>query len=301
MSSGCGAFTYLFSKPACTRFKSVLKASVLRSYSEFGSLPQPRRVGGEMKTLMCSALLCSGAAIVLAGSAKSENSDSLSAAAILERVGAVYAGAQTYRDSGLVKTNYAPPNHSFSTDMPFTTAYSAPERFRLEFHVAFPDNSNSLNRRWIVFRNANEVKEWSFLKPIVSAPTSLDLAIAGASGVSEGVAHNIPALLMPQEISGRKLTANADASRRIDDAHCGAAECFRVESTIHTEAGETTRTLWIGKSSFLIQRIDRHTVLANQMVDSTTTYNPVLNAPVSDELLALNIPSDPKTADDSPR
>ena len=137
------------------------------------------------------------------GSAISEaqNSDSLSASAILERVGAVYAAAQTYRDSGLVKSTYNPAIRRFSTDMPFTTAYSAPDRFRFEFHVPFPDNSNSLNRRWIVFRNANEVKEWAFLKPAVSVEQSLDLAIAGATGVSGGAARDIPALLMPHDIS----------------------------------------------------------------------------------------------------
>lgn len=251
-----------------------------------------------MKTLACSVTIWSVAAVVVfVGSAKCQEGNSYSpgVSAILEKVGAVYSAALTYRDSGLVRTIYSPANRNFSTDMPFTTAYSAPDRFRFEFHVPFPDNSNSLNRRWIVFRNANEVKEWSFLKPAVSVEQSLDLAIAGASGVSDGAAHNIPALLMPHEISGRKLIANSDAARLIDDAKCGEFECFRVQRIIHTEKGDTTQTMWIAKSSFLIKRIDRHTVLANLTVDSTTTYNPVLNGSVSDEALALNIPSESNT------
>ena len=81
----------------------------------------------------------------------------------------------------------------------------------------------------------------------------------------------------------------------MDDGTCGDFECFRVETKIHTEAGEITRTMWIAKPSFLIQRIDQHMVLANVTVDSTTTYNPVLNESVSDDALALNSPSESNT------
>jgi hypothetical protein len=247
-----------------------------------------------MKTPMGSVSLCCGIALILVGSTlgEAQNLDLLNASAILDKVAAVYADAQTYRDSGLVRSTFIPGARSFSTELPFATAYSAPDRFRLEFQVPSPDSSDSVHRRWIVFRNADGVKEWSFLKPTVSAAASLDLAIAGASGVSDGIAHDIPALLMPQEITGRKLTANPDATRRIADAPCGDSECFRIDTTIHTQTGETTRTLWIAKSSFIVQRIDQHTVLANLTVDSTTTYSPVLNGPVSDAALALNVPSD---------
>lgn len=47
---------------------------------------------------------------------------------------------------------------------------------------------------------------------------SLKGAVARAAGVSKGSAHHIPALLMPAEIGGRKLTSNTDPAERIDDA-----------------------------------------------------------------------------------
>jgi hypothetical protein len=251
-----------------------------------------------MKTLACSVMVCSLAAILLAGSARCENRNSElgGASAILERVAAVYAGAQTYRDRGMVKTTYTLADRSFSNETPFTTAYRTPNSFRFEFVVPLPDNTKGPERHWIVFRSANEVDQWSFLEPVVSAQASLDLTVAGASGVSSGAAHNIPALLMPNEISGRKLTGDAEAARLLDEAKCGASECFRVQRIIQTERGELTETVWIAKTSFLVQRIDHHTALDNFTVDSTTTYEPLLGEPVSDEALALNIPSTSNTA-----
>jgi hypothetical protein len=56
--------------------------------------------------------------------------ESPSAAAILERVAAVYAAAQTHQDTGVVKTTLQMPQRTWSKEVPFKTAFErATDRF----------------------------------------------------------------------------------------------------------------------------------------------------------------------------
>jgi hypothetical protein len=223
--------------------------------------------------------------------------DTLTAPDILERVAAVYAAAQTYQDKGLVTTTFTSPERAFTAETSFVTAYSSTAgRFRFEFlgplPMPGPSSPPCPERRQIIFRDRNRVYQWSYLKGL-GATESLERAVARATGVSKGSAHRIPALLMPSEIGGRKLTSNTDTAERIDDARLPTGECYRIRRMLQTKMGVRTETVWIDGGSFLIRRVDTHAEQEMEtVVDSRTTYEPLLDQPVLPNMLELNAPSD---------
>ena len=223
--------------------------------------------------------------------------DTVTASAILDRVAGVYAAARTYQDTGLVTTTFTSPERAFTAETSFITAYSSTTgRFRFEFLAPLPTPGSSSppspERRQIIFRDRNGVYQWSHVKGL-SAAQSLGRAVARATGVSKGSAHRIPALLMPSEIGGRKLTSDTDSAERIDDARLPTGECYRIRRMLQTETGVRTETVWIGGSSFLVRRVDTHGKQGVEtVVDSRTIYEPLLDHPVPPDMLELNAPPD---------
>jgi hypothetical protein len=223
--------------------------------------------------------------------------DTLTASAILDRVAGVYAAAQTYQDKGLATTTFTSPERVWTAATSFITAYSSTTgQFRFEFLAPLPlpgsSSPPSLERRQIIFRDRNGIYQWSYLKGL-SATESLARAVARATGVSKGSAHRIPALLMPSEIGGRKLTSDTDPVERIDDARLPTGDCYRIRRMLQTEMGVRTETVWIDGSSFLIRQVDTHGKQGVEtIVDSRTNYEPLLDQPVPTNMLELNAPSE---------
>lgn len=211
---------------------------------------------------------------------------SLTASMILHRVATVYATARTYQDTGVVKPTGG--TTIFLSDEPFSTAYRAPDRFRFEFVSMHPAMISPPDLPWIVYRNGTDVEQRAFSK--VSAASSLDVAVARATGVSSSAAHTIPALLMPHIVSGRKLTDDAGA-RLLPEAPCDGHTCYRIEET-HSRTG-LSEIIWIDRTSFLVRRIDSHLPLPNHLTsDFSTLYHPAINKPVADSALKFGAPAE---------
>ncbi len=211
---------------------------------------------------------------------------SLTASMILQRVANVYATAKSYQDTGVVKPASG-GTAIFLSDVPFSTAYRAPDRFRFEFVAMHPVMISPPGLRGIVYRNGKDIEQWSFSKS--SAAPSLDIALARATGVSSSAAHNIPALLMPHMISGRKLT-NARDAKLLAEAPCDGRTCYRVQEA-YSRSG-ITEIVWIDRSSFLIRRIDSQLTLPNNVrSDFSTLYHPVIDEPVADAALKFDAPT----------
>jgi outer membrane lipoprotein-sorting protein len=211
--------------------------------------------------------------------------DDLKAREILKRVAEAYAGCKTYSDKGIVKTVYISAARTRTTELPFTTAYVRPDRFRFEYTQWNP--RRAFDNRYIVWRHGGSVKTWWDVRPGVEDRSSLDLALAGATGVSGGSAHTIPALLMPEQVSGWRLTDLNEATR-IEDADLNTVSCFRIEGNVRNRAKPCV--LWIEKSEFRVIRIDRERDFGDFRTETTTTYHSVFNGRVSDDMLAFDPP-----------
>jgi hypothetical protein len=109
------------------------------------------------------------------------------------------------------------------------------------------------------------------------------MALAGATGVSGGAAHTIPRLLLGEEVGGRPMITLQDAAR-IEDAKLDAVNCFRIRG----KHGSDLMTIWIDSATFLVRRIDGGHVFENFHTEQTTTYEPAINGPASDQELAFD-------------
>lgn len=216
------------------------------------------------------------------GIAAQPKRNALTARQILDRMAKTYAECKSYRDSGLVKTIFFQADGKRTVEKPFTTAFVRPDRFRFEYNH---EKDNNRTYRYIVWRKGKEVQTWWDVTPGIQKPESLSLALSGATGVSSGSAHTVPVLLLPDEVGGGRIT-DMTQTRRIEDAKFEKVECFRIES----ENGKRNTMLWIDKKTFLLRRIDERKGFDNFRTERMTTYGPVIDKEIPEELLEFNPP-----------
>jgi len=233
------------------------------------------------RAFRCVSLAALAASLSTVARASQPQQDSLPARQILERMAKTYAGCKSYRDSGFVRTVYSDALGSRTEERPFTTAFVRPDRFRFEYS----ETQFGVTMQYVVWRKGKEVRTWWDLRPFAGKLGSLNLALAGATGVSGGSAHTVPALLLPNEVGGRRLTEIVE-SRRIDNARLDDVECLRIQ-------GKYVRspvTLWIDAQTFLLRRIDEEGKFETFSTEETTTYDPVIDGEVPDKMLEFNPP-----------
>jgi hypothetical protein len=237
----------------------------------------------------------------------------------------VYARCRTYRDTGCVRTEFRDRRGrpGFASIRPFATAFARPDRFRFEFSDHFP-NQTAMHR-YIVHLAGRAVRTWWDLRPGVERSSSLGLALAGATGVSGGAAHTVPALLLPRRVGGRRLTGLADVAR-LEDGDAGGAGCYRVrgqlllppeaEAEMRREVKRVTgrdpgRTevapavVWIDRRTLLVRRIEEADRFRTGGTVEVTEYEPAVNVRVAAAALRFDPPpggaAEPRSAPDTSR
>ena len=170
---------------------------------------------------------------------------------LLAKVVQAYASLSSYEDSGSV----TPDDGSESPyRISFTTLYRSPSLFRFAFDTPHP----YLPLRYIVTKYevgfdgaAAYFVMTPHEKPPQSVPTpNVNMALARATGISSGSAHNISRLLL-RDVSGLSILDLVDA-RLLEDAQINGVECHAI-STQHPRGGEWT--LWIEKDTLLIRKL----------------------------------------------
>ena len=213
--------------------------------------------------------------LVVASPAATQDADKRTAAQILDAMSRKYQDFKTYRDTGIVKTTYINPDRTFSREISFKTAFVRPDRFRFEF-------TSDSHDRYIIWRSEQKVKTWWDLKSSIEDQPSLDMAVAGATGISMLAANTIPVLLMPSEISSFTLKDLKEIVR-LQDSTCGDSKCILIRGKNHQ--GDLI-TLWIESGNLLLRQ---HHWSAQQM-EVTTTYTPTVNGQIPEEMLAFSAP-----------
>lgn len=188
---------------------------------------------------------------------------------VLQRVEHTYASCRSYRDTGTVTSASNSDGKTCSSTLYFLTAFTRPDRFRFEYNEG---QGNLIGyQRYILWTSEGKAYRWWTIDPRVSEVDSLDMAIAGATGVSSKSAHHVPRLLMPGKITGRALT-HLESLKLLSPETINGVDCFRIEGNI-TIGG--INTLWIEKSSYLIRKIVER--FKNDPVEHITVYQPELN------------------------
>ncbi len=230
----------------------------------------------------CSVLMSGACLLLLSSAAPSAvpdepKQDAPTAKQLLDRTSKTYANCKTYRDSGVVTTLFVQDTGNRTVEKPFKTAFVRPDQFRFEYK----DGTS----RYIIWSKGKELRTWWDVKPGIEKPESLQLAVAGATGVSSGSAARIPAMLMPDQLGGWG-GIHISGAKRIDDGKLEKVECFRVEG----KYVNNPITLWVDKKSHLVRRVDEHTKFDNFRTEQTTTYDPVIDGEITDKMLEFDPP-----------
>ena len=229
------------------------------------------------------------ASVVSSCSTRPLDPATLDAAGILESMAATYGAASSYLDSGQVEEVVQTQGMTITTGRPFSIAFVRPDRFRFQFtdpngmRLDSGRNSNVA----IVWRDGDAVQSWWDLNPTAVQNQSLAVALTGPDAISRGAARHTPALLMPGEIDGPRLSGMANAVR-LEDVSCGENRCFVIEGDY---AGNRQR-IWVDQGSFLLRRMEQDFVVRSSHYFITIEYDPAINLEVNPEQLAFNPPLD---------
>jgi hypothetical protein len=180
---------------------------------------------------------------------------SLSARDVLRTMIATYASMTSYSDKGQVTTTQLKDGRVHRTT--FSTLYQRPSFFRFAFSRPHPHPPlNHLVTQFVTGFDGT-VGYSTTSKPGDAGPsksvTSLELAVAGATGISSGSAHTIGRLLLP-EVGGYSFQESLEPQFGKDVTVDGTL-CYSISA--RNPRSETADEIWIEKESFLLRKIIR--------------------------------------------
>jgi outer membrane lipoprotein-sorting protein len=174
---------------------------------------------------------------------------------LLQDVVNQYASMTSYSDSGAVHMKIAGSEDLYSQT--FTTMFKRPAFFRFEFSRPHPyEKLRHVVKRYVVGfdgKAAYFVTKRHDAPPTREERSNLELAVAGATGVSSGSVHTIARLLLP-EVYGLSLLDSTDVRFNSERAVDGVA-CYSVTAQ-HPKIGGA-REIWIEKDSLLLRKVIR--------------------------------------------
>ncbi len=163
-----------------------------------------------------------------------------------------YAAFHSYWDTGYVTTTFAASEDVHR--MSFSTLYQQPSFFRFTFfrphpypplahimseHTAGFDGTEG----YLLKKGARDVRA-------VKHVTSLNSAIAGATGISKGSAHTIGRLLLP-DVEGLSVLDLIEPRFKLD-VSMDSTVCFSITTRL-PKGGE--QELWIERDTLLLRKV----------------------------------------------
>ena len=218
-----------------------------------------------------------------------QQEDSLTAQQILDKMMSVYAKCDTYMDEGEVVTTFMLNEKSSRIVKPFSTAFVRGSNFRFEYQQQTTEGL----RRYIIWQNNTDVKEWTFLKPEIIDTKSLGLALAGASGVSSESAYIAPYLLMPDLYNTNKkhYFKYLESLTLVGKERRNNKEIYKVSAVCNDPLSDLT--LWIDCENFLLVQLNKTRVNTYSGYNEETkiTYKPRFNIDIPTEKLSFDPPT----------
>lgn len=200
-----------------------------------------------------------------------------SARAFLDAVVVRYRTLTSYSDEGR-STRIHRQNEIQCT---FRTYFAAPNRYRFAFETPHPYGPLRHRKARCVIGAVSGrpyIYQQSYSgSASIESLDSMELAVAAATGISDGSAHTIASLLLP-DVGGFRLRdlrrLRFRRTRIIDGVHCIAV------SGLHPSAGRWTA--WFGAQDLLLRRLLRPRLQSDEWRTSICT-----NKSLRDEIFAV--------------
>jgi outer membrane lipoprotein-sorting protein len=228
-----------------------------------------------IRRVSCAAIACVAIGMLLPAARLRAADD------VLQKARDLYAGLQSYGDTGTVVVEYGTASRDQHT---FTTAISrAPRGFYFDFHKQGGD-------RYVIWGDPDAYHTWWKTTGVTEDyPNPNNIGAFGTAGAqTAGAAMKIPTLWYAKaNLQGPFLNLESpvlDGTESVD----GHA-CYRLKGTTGDVYGATGRkvnvralTVWIDTGSLLIRRIVEvpANVLPGHIDRTTTTYRPEANPPI---------------------
>lgn len=161
---------------------------------------------------------------------------------ILERCEAVYKNCTWYQDSGTIDQDYlgiAGPHTATAT---FATQFMGPKQFLFEYTADYELEIQS---------DDDGVTSKVSTRNGIQQHAALNDALSTYLGITGTISKLIPRMLMPESVSGSRLTREHDFIRS-EDCLIEGDECFCLVS----DDLENATTIWLRKSDFLIVKLE---------------------------------------------
>ena len=208
-----------------------------------------------------------------------QRTEQMTAAEILARVASVYSSCRAYSDEGEVSLKF---DIAFSKSMiyRFSTAFVRPAAFRFELRSGVGNKES----RYVAWKAGNlEKAGW----PIGVRQESIDETLLGLSGVSQGSALTVPALLLPDLFRGKGLFASLGEITLHGEEKVDGHRAFKIEAALQDD----DLKFWVDANQFLILKFSQKSRLGRFDQETTTRYRPLVNTEVSPQQLAFNPPT----------
>ncbi len=189
---------------------------------------------------------------------------SLSAAEIIKQAAAKYASLKSYSDEGATASklgNLIAASYTFNIKLARSNLYQ----------VIWWEPDQVYTPKGVVWSAGNGNFLWMGKSFTKQKCADQERALASATGISGGVAANIPGTFFKMNW-GNQLGVTADGARRKADEKIGDVDCF----VLTHGAGGRTNILWIGKNDFLIHQVENDTsaALLKRTLEEQAKKNP---------------------------
>lgn len=236
-----------------------------------------------MNTKKPSAILAFVFFLVIAVSASCQSTE-LNGEQVVAKMAKQYAGAKSYQDTGVVQTVSDKPNGQVEVEeiIVFKTYFVRPQQFRFEWTDNYPPPNFN-----IIWSDGKDTFRYWEPDP-VETKQNLGMGIAGETGVSQGSAHTVPALLL-EEIPGFRVTEMKNIALLRDEQFEGE-NCFVVRG-FHPFGFPID--LWISKNDFLLRKF-RERDEETKSWQEEIRRNVKINAPIASEMFHYTPPKPPQ-------
>ena len=222
-----------------------------------------------------------------------QNETQLSSKQILAEVASTYQKCTSYRDSGLFESKTTRNDGSeWSHLIAFRTAFQRdPQKFRFAYRQNYYDQG--YREPTILWHDRRITMIGEEETNIFEKQTDLGRAVARLTGVSSSTSHNISALLMPNQIGGRRLVELSNL-KPPQIEKIAKDTCYRLEGLYADEK----MILWINTETFLITKIESHMTIRGKLKVYNTTHTPEINKKLAASLFEKQVVDEWKGLDD---
>jgi outer membrane lipoprotein-sorting protein len=211
---------------------------------------------------------------------------------ILKKSAERYAALSSYQDVGVVIITTDEGTSGRIEKQPFKLFFNRPNQFRFEW---LDYGSQKNGRLRVVWSEGNDT--FTYWEPDkYEKEESLEMGIAGATGVSSGAAFHTPRLLMP-EMGGWAMT-DLKKTALVGEEMFEGELCYRIKGF---DFSQNLNEVWIGKRDFLVRKLTRHSAFEDYTTVQEEIHRDIKTNQIAPQIFAFKPPialNDPKAATD---